>query len=53
MLKYDAEFKESLLKKIFTKNDNIFIYQIIIEANVSPALLCSWVEKSMAKKPSK
>jgi len=51
MLKFNAEFKESLLKKVFTKNDDISIHQIAIEANVSPTSLYSWIKRAKGKVP--
>ncbi len=49
MLKFNAEFKESLLKKVFTKNEDISIHQIAIEANVSPTSLYSWIKRAKGK----
>ena len=49
MLKFNAEFKESLLKKVFTKSDDISIHQIAIEANVSPTSLYSWIKRAKGK----
>ena len=49
MLKFNAEFKESLLKKVFTKNDDISIHQIAIEANVSPTSLYRWIKRAKGK----
>jgi len=46
MGRYNAEFKESLLKKVFTKKDNISIHQIALEANVTPSILYDWVKKA-------
>ena len=46
---YNLEFKESLLKKVFTKSDSVSINQIAIEANVSPTALYSWLKKAKEK----
>ena len=49
MLRYNAEFKESLLKKVFTRNDGISIHQIALESNVSPTALYSWIKRAKGK----
>jgi len=46
MGKFNAEFKEALLKKVFTRNSNVSISEIAIEANITPKTLYSWIRKS-------
>lgn len=45
MRRYNPEFKENLLKKVFTKNDDISIRQIAFDANIPPETLYSWLRK--------
>ncbi len=46
MSKYNPEFKEALLKKVFTRNADISVLQIAIEANMPPMTLYDWIRKS-------
>ena len=46
MGRFNAEFKEALLKKVFTRNSNVSISEIAIEANITPKTLYSWIRKS-------
>jgi len=49
MRKYNPEFKEALLKKVFTRNSDISVLQIAIEANMPPMTLYDWIRKSKGK----
>jgi transposase len=46
MGRFNAEFKESLLKKVFTKQDGISVSQLAIDANISSTTLYCWIKKS-------
>jgi transposase len=46
MRRYNAEFRESMLKKVFTRPDDVSISQIALEANMPNETLFGWIKKS-------
>lgn len=49
MNNFNAEFKESLLKKVCIRESGTSIHQIAIDANVKPSILYYWISKAKGK----
>lgn len=46
MRRYKSEFKEIMLKKVFTRPDDVSVSQIALEANMPNETLFGWIKKA-------
>ena len=46
MRPYNAEFREAMLKKVFSRPDDVFVSQIALEANMPNETLFGWIKKA-------
>ena len=46
MRRYNSEFRESILKKVFSRPDDVSVSQIALEANMPNETLFGWIKKA-------